>query len=440
MQVQRGYQRLMTFESPSGGFEWFGGDPGHEGLTAYGLMEFVDMARVYDGVDQKMIDRTVEWLLSRKDGNGGYLRNPRALHYFGLSDDATTSTYITYALTEAGYRDLDMEADFAYDRAKESKRPYQLALAANLLFNLGQTDKGQELLDILVEKQLETGTWAQDATQKSAPGSSGQALEIECTGLAILGMLKSDGYNRSVVGQAADWLRSQRSSYGSFGNTHSTVLALRALIEVAKRSKSPSEPGEIDIYVDDELVASRTYQAEEQEAIVLEGLEEFLGNGIQQVRVRFNDVEEALPYTLSLEYATDLPPSSEACVVGLTTEFAENTVKIGETLRMNIALENKTDEGQPMTMVIIGIPAGMSAQPWQLKQLVERKQVDFYEISGQNLYLYYRQMAPSEIKNLALDLKAEVPGTFLAQASRAYLYYTDEYKDWSDIPSVSVLE
>lgn len=438
--IQRGYQRLMTFESPSGGFEWFGGDPGHEGLTAYGLMEFVDMARVYDGVDQKMIDRTVEWLLSRKDGNGGYLRNPRALHYFGLSDDATTSMYITYALTEAGYTNLEREAQFAYDQAKESMRPYQLALAANLLLNLNQNSKGKELLDLLVEQQLNTGTWAQDAAQKSAPGSSGQALEIECTGLAILGMMKTASYNRRVVEQAADWLRSKRSSYGHFGNTHSTVLALRALIEVAKKSKTPAESGEIEVYVNDELVATRAFEADDQEAILLEGLESSLRPEEQEVRVKFKGVNEVLPYTLSLAYATDLPPSSEDCVIGLETDFVENSVKIGETLRMNISLENRTDEGQPMTMVIIGLPAGMSAQPWQLKQLVERKEVDFYEISSQNLYLYYRQMAPSEEKNLALDLKAEVPGTFLAQASRVYLYYTDEHKHWSEMPAITVME
>jgi hypothetical protein len=31
---------------------------------------------------------------------------------------------------------------------------------------------------------------------------------------------------------------------------------------------------------------------------------------------------------------------------------------------------------------------------------------------------------------LPLSLVAAVPGTFTAPASRAYLYYTDEFKDW----------
>jgi len=33
-----GYNKLLSFEADKGGYEWFGDDPGHEALTAYGLM------------------------------------------------------------------------------------------------------------------------------------------------------------------------------------------------------------------------------------------------------------------------------------------------------------------------------------------------------------------------------------------------------------------
>ncbi|MDP5171830.1 MAG: TonB family protein, partial [Bacteroidia bacterium] len=261
--IANGYQRLMTFESPHGGFEWFGGDPGHEGLTAYGLMEFVDMAKVYEGVDQKMIDRTAKWLLDRRDGEGQFLRNPRALHQFGLSDNATNSIYIAYALSEAGYTELAKEADFAYETAKKTKEPYQVALAANLLLNLHQEARGKELLSILVSSQIESGTWKLDEKQRSAPGSSGEALSIEYTGLAMMAMFKTKGYDARVIDKAATWLRAQRSAYGHFGNTHSTVLALRALIEHAKFSKTPGENGEIEIYAGNQLLATKAYRADD---------------------------------------------------------------------------------------------------------------------------------------------------------------------------------
>ena len=43
--IHLGYQRLLSFEVPGGGFDWFGNPPANRTLTAYGLMEFEDMAR-----------------------------------------------------------------------------------------------------------------------------------------------------------------------------------------------------------------------------------------------------------------------------------------------------------------------------------------------------------------------------------------------------------
>eukprot|EP00356_Strombidium_inclinatum_P015526 CAMPEP_0170494050 /NCGR_PEP_ID=MMETSP0208-20121228/14413_1 /TAXON_ID=197538 /ORGANISM="Strombidium inclinatum, Strain S3" /LENGTH=44 /DNA_ID= /DNA_START= /DNA_END= /DNA_ORIENTATION= len=36
--LDRGYKKLATFETVEKGYEWFGKAPGHEALSAYGLM------------------------------------------------------------------------------------------------------------------------------------------------------------------------------------------------------------------------------------------------------------------------------------------------------------------------------------------------------------------------------------------------------------------
>ena len=58
--------------------------------------------RVYGGVDDDMVARTVTWLRARRDGKGGYQRNARALDSFGRASPEVTNAYITYSLTEAG--------------------------------------------------------------------------------------------------------------------------------------------------------------------------------------------------------------------------------------------------------------------------------------------------------------------------------------------------
>src|SRR5260370_32387673 len=96
----RGYQMLTSFECLNSGknlkegYEWFGGAaPAHQALTAYGLMEFRDMAKVFP-VDGKMLERTKTYLPSRKDGKGGFQRNPRARDTFGKAPENITNGYL----------------------------------------------------------------------------------------------------------------------------------------------------------------------------------------------------------------------------------------------------------------------------------------------------------------------------------------------------------
>ena len=110
-----GYAKLTGYECKNRGFEWFGADPGHEALTAYGLMEFRDMARVHQ-VDRSLIDRTAEWLLARRDGKGGFQRNSKQLDGFGGAPDTITNAYIVWALSEAGESDIDRELSQVIER------------------------------------------------------------------------------------------------------------------------------------------------------------------------------------------------------------------------------------------------------------------------------------------------------------------------------------
>jgi len=65
--IHLGYQRLLGFEVGGGGFDWFGNPPANRTLTAYGLTEFGDMARVHD-VDPAVIERTRRHSPAEHDG------------------------------------------------------------------------------------------------------------------------------------------------------------------------------------------------------------------------------------------------------------------------------------------------------------------------------------------------------------------------------------
>ena len=69
-------------------------------------------------------------------------------------------------------------------------------------------------------------------------------------------------------------------------------------------------------------------------------------------------------------------------------------------------------------------------QNWQLKELREKGLIAFYETRAREVILYFRHLRPGETKTINLDLVAVLPGKYIGPASRAFLYYTNEYKTW----------
>jgi hypothetical protein len=103
---------------------------------------------------------------------------------------------------------------------------------------------------------------------------------------------------------------------------------------------------------------------------------------------------------------------------------------VGDVL--NVAVELTSTRGKPraMTLIHVGIPAGMRPQMAQLKQLREDGFVDFFEILEREVVLYFRHILPDERKLLNLHLMAEHAGTYTGVASRCYEYYGDSPPYW----------
>src|SRR5438552_5960259 len=103
--IANGYQGLLTFEVPGGGFSWFGSAPANKILTAYGLMEFYDMSKVYD-VDPRLILRTQQWLSGQQKGDGSWkpdasFINEGATNRFN-KDQLRITAYVAWAWENSG--------------------------------------------------------------------------------------------------------------------------------------------------------------------------------------------------------------------------------------------------------------------------------------------------------------------------------------------------
>jgi uncharacterized protein YfaS (alpha-2-macroglobulin family) len=434
--LDRGYKMIAGYESPQKGYEWFGGDPGHEALTAYGLMEFADMTRVYSDVDRPMIARTQAWLKGRRDGKGGFLRNDRALDSFGQASPEVTNGYITYALSETGEKDLAKELAVQRQVAQGTQDPYLLALATNTLLNLEPTAATtRSALGRLAGLQKANGAFT--GADHSITRSGGAALDIETTALAVLAFLDAGDDYQPQVRKAVEWLNANRSGYGNFGSTQSTVLALKAMAAYAESSRATPSDGKATVLVNGKLAGELSFAKGDRGALVFDDLAAALKPGKNTIELRLTG-QSSLPYSLAIDFASKLPPSSPQAAATVATALARSKVPMGESVRMKVTVKNVTAEGIPMTLARVGLPGGLTFQTWQLKELRDKQMIDFYETREREVILYFRSLAPNAIRDVDLDLIARVPGDFVGPASRAYLYYTDEFKHWAEPVSVTV--
>lgn len=429
-----GYRRLVGYETPMRGYEWFGVAPAHEALTAYGLMQFVDMQQVYPDVDREMVQRTAAWLRSRRDGKGGYLRHDRALDSFGRASKEVTDAYITFSLVEARQSGLDAELDAAERLARDTGDAYLLALSANSLLGAGRREAGQAAARRLVSLQDGSGGFL--TADHSITRSGGLSLQVETTALAVLALLRAGGHEEAVR-RGVQWLMSHRGGHGHWGSTQATVLALKALTAYALASRRMLTPGEVLVYVNGQPAGQQAYEAGRRSPLVFADLERHLRAGTNRIEL-IHRGRDPLPYSLAVDYRALRPASSPRAVVELTTTLERDQVQLGESVRLHVTVRNRTDVGQPMTLVRVGIPGGLEHQSWQLKELRDQGLVAFYETGPREVNLYLREMKPRQELRLPLDLRAAVPGRYTGPASRAYLYYTSEDKTWVDGLAIAI--
>ncbi|MCA9068273.1 MAG: hypothetical protein KDA84_05090, partial [Planctomycetaceae bacterium] len=424
--LEKGYKRLTGYECKEHGYEWFGQDPGHEALTAYGLMEFTDMAEVFP-VDTVMLARTREWLLKQRDGKGGFNRKRRALHTWVVDRDISNA-YITWALLNAGEKDLDQEIAAVRQSAETTKNSYVLALAANVLVLSGDKPAANQVLDRLIQLQEIDGR-IKGATG-SIVGSGGQALEIETTALATLAWLSDIDYI-DFADKGVRYL-SDVCKGGRFGNTQSTVLALKAIVAYDKVQARPKAKGQLQLVVDGKPVGQpKAFDTSTNGAIELPDISQLLTPGEHEIEVQMVGGSR-MPYTVAINLHSEKPASSNECQMKLEVALSNKTVKEGAVTEAQVLCENTSNDAVPTPVAIIGIPGGLEVRHDQLKELVKSEKIAAYEVLGREVVLYWREMKAHQKVQLPLSLVAAIPGEYTGPASRSYLYYTDEHKQWAD--------
>ncbi len=432
--LETGYGILTGYQVEAGGFETWGDGPGKEALSAFGLLQFADMAKVFP-VSPAVLTRDADYLVSRRDGSGGFLNSGESAHGYGSAPKPVLDGFVTYALVATGHADgLDREIAQQAKVARTSTDPYVLALAARTLVAV-EHPGAAAAVERLVGLQAADGSFP--GAESSITRSWESNLLVESTALATLALLEAGGHF-GEADRGAAWLVEHRQGPGTWGATQATALALGALTAHADQARRPKTGGRLSVEVNGRPVGSLDYAPDASGPLVIEGLEGALRAGENVVVLRHPE-GEPLPFTVDVRWTALTPASEPGAELSVTTSLDRARAKMGETVRLTATIANRTDGVVPSPIARIGLPAGLEAQTWQLEELQDRGVIAFFETRPREVTLYWDGVHRGAAHEVKLDLLAAVPGTFTGPASGAWPYYDDDEKAWAAGLGVDIL-
>jgi len=431
--INTGYQRLLTFEVDGGGFEWFGRSPANVVLTAYGLLEFTDMATVRP-VDEAMIARTTDWLLAQQQADGSFVVNGRGLDETGnLSDPVTVTAYVAFALAAAGQqgRPLDAARDFLRSHY-DDMGTYTLSLTANFLvafapgdaFTTQATDELARRVEAAIEGEPQQAHWQTD--EQTTTYGRGLPAYIETTALATHALLAAGGY-AGVTGEALDWMVANKDSHGAWGSTAGTVWSIKCLLQALSGGRDEAADATVLVRLDGEERASFAVTADNSDVMRQAELSEWLVPGTDQL------VEVELQGQGNLQYGIvtahhmpwDGPPPNEG-PLSIAVSYDRTQLEVDDPVTVHVAVSNTSLEYADMVMVDLGIPPGFELVRDDLNQLRDGGLFTKYEATERQLLLYFPAVHPERPIAFSYRIIARDPIRAQAPPSRVYSYYNPE--------------
>jgi hypothetical protein len=442
--ISTGYQRLLTFEHPGGGFSWFGTqDPApYVSVTAFGLMEFGDMAKVAD-VDQAMVTRTQNWLLAQQQPDGSWKGDVSEFFSFNTSTVRNTA-FVVWALGSAGYSGAEVGGGLSYLRAHlgdSGNDAYTLGLVANAFAATAPTDAALGMvlakLDMLKQVNADEISWSTGGTQTGFY-QGGMDADVSATALVTNALLLQGGSTPTVEG-AIKFLASKKGPDGNFGSTQATIWTLRALLLAASKG-TDGGVGTLTIAVDgtpartlmltpDQFDVMTTVDLSGQAAPGMHDVSvAFVGTG----KVSFNAVGKYnLPW--------NLVPQPAPGALSITVSYDKTSLDVNETVRATLTLHNNTASTENMILATVGVPPGFQVSTADLDKILQTGTLSKYDVTGKQLILYVPKIAPSADVTISYALTATMPIHASDGAAEAHLYYQPDQRAHAAAQTLDVL-
>ncbi len=436
--LQVGYQRLISFEVPGGGFEWFGRPPANKLLTAYGIMEFSDMSRVYP-VSPDLIERTRRWLFNQMEGD--HWTPDRSYMHLETwrnikESQVTTTAFITWALVISNdalklkhyeLSKLDSAVKWLRTRADTVNDVYTLAFLANALVNYDMMRYGnlkqdtRRLLQKIANLALHDGNKVYWVTQMEGfTFSRGDSTNLEVTALCAQALAKAN-YRLDLVKQAIDYLISKKDGFGTWYTTQATIQTLRLLLQLSETAPKLEKPVQVKIKVG------------ETERLLEIKPSDLTGYIVTSLPVNSDR------FTIQIESSASVPVYWQAVVnyylrwdhvpqtrapLKIDVSFDRHQLRLNQKLVQKVVVSNLTGSTLKMVVVDVGLPPGFKLDTSELESYKQEGNISGYDYTGRQVILYIDELGPHDSLSFEWHLKPLFPLKVKPPVGHAYEYYT----------------
>jgi hypothetical protein len=427
-----GYQKLLTFERPGGGFDWWGNGEPLIWLSAYGLSEFNDMAKVYP-IDRGVIDRTQAFLMRKMDKDGTWsaigathgetiasMGNPKLL----------LTSYVVWSMLDSGYDKKQLQKSVQYIRdnlGAAGNSAYILALATNALAAYdAKDDSTLEAVRKLNKLREAVPDWK--AVRFPGRGMSltyahGDGVTVETTALAALAMIRTGEFTNDA-NQALTYLIKSKAGNGTWGSTQATILALKALI-AGMGATAVKGTTHFTISVGGKEVARSKVDPDNADVMQTFDLAKYAKIGNNQVEIAVNG-ETNLMYQVVGRYYEPWNKDVEDKQRPITVDVTYDRTKLStnDTLHAKATLKYNGKVPTYMVIVDLGIAPGFTVDPGDFAEMVEKKRVKKFSITARQVTLYLGDVKPGDTLTFEYSLKARHALRARSAPTVAYEYYT----------------
>lgn len=431
--IQEGYQRLTSYEVAGGGFSWFGDAPAHNVLTAYGLMEFVDMAAVFP-VDQALITRTAAWLATQQKADGSFEPTTGGIAEGAINayerNVFRTTAFLAWALQRAGGQQaaVDHAVDWLRGQATTQADPYAMAVYVNLL---GSISSDHADLPAAVNSLLAMGQEADgDVVFGGAPpsqlapcggGSTGQT-DLEVTALAAHGLIAAQS-GGDVANKALTHLVRNKDSFGTWQSTQATIRSLQALL-ASLGAGTESAQGNVRVSMDGVEVASFDITPQNANLQRVVDLSERGTPGTHSIDVVRTGTGNFQFQVAGRAFVPRAAPAAPVVTVDQT--FSNTQPAVGESVLVTTVVSSMVSFEQ--LLVDITVPPGFDLDPALLQAAQTAGLINRADVQGNHVHVYVPRLLNTEPLRLTYNLRPRLSANVTAPPVKAYAYYDPSVK------------